>query len=105
FSRDWSSDVCSSDQSKLKGPKFNGADISWDELDTHVVTALGAAQAAGKQIRIVSSTINSPSTIAAIARFTEKYPTARLVEVDAVSYSGIIKANEGSFGKAAVPHY
>src|SRR5690606_35188986 len=93
------------DQSKLKGPKFNGADISWDELDTHVVTALGAAQAAGKQIRIVSSTINSPSTIAAIARFTEKYPTARLVEVDAVSYSGIIKANEGSFGKAAVPHY
>src|SRR3546814_216954 len=42
------------DQSKLKGPKFNGADISWDELDTHVVTALGAAQAAGKQIRIRS---------------------------------------------------
>ena len=93
------------DQSKLKGPKFNGADISWDELDTHVVTALGAAQAAGKQIRIISSTINSPSTLAAIARFTEKYPTAKLVEVDAVSYSGIIKANAGSFGKAAVPHY
>ncbi|HWK98914.1 MAG TPA: TAT-variant-translocated molybdopterin oxidoreductase, partial [Parapedobacter sp.] len=93
------------DQSKLKGPKFNGADISWDELDTHVVTALGAAQAAGKQIRIVSATINSPSTIAAIARFTEKYPTTKLVEVDAVSYSGIIKANEGSFGKQAVPHY
>jgi len=93
------------DQSKLKGPKFNGADISWDELDTHVVTALGAAQAAGKQIRIVSSTINSPSTIAAIARFTEKYPTARLVEVDAVSYTGIIKANGDTFGKPVVPHY
>lgn len=93
------------DQSKLKGPKFNGADISWDELDTHVVTALGAAQAAGKQIRIVSSTINSPSTIAVIARFTEKYPTAKLVEVDAVSYGGIIKANANSFGKEVVPHY
>jgi len=93
------------DMSKLKGPKFNGADISWDELDTHVVTALNAAAAAGKQIRIVSSTINSPSAIAAIARFTEKYPTARLVEVDAVSYSGIIKANQNSFGKAVVPHY
>ncbi|HWK55903.1 MAG TPA: TAT-variant-translocated molybdopterin oxidoreductase [Parapedobacter sp.] len=93
------------DQSKLKGPKFNGADISWDELDTHVVTALGAAQAAGKQIRIVSSTINSPSTIAVIARFTEKYPTAKLIEVDAVSYGGIIKANANSFGKEVVPHY
>ncbi|MFC7523865.1 TAT-variant-translocated molybdopterin oxidoreductase [Parapedobacter sp. GCM10030251] len=93
------------DTSKLKGPKFNGADISWDELDTHVVTALDAAQAAGKQIRIISSTINSPSAIAAIARFTQKYPNARLIEVDTVSYSGIIKANQNSFGKAVVPHY
>src|SRR5690606_6894023 len=93
------------DTSKLKGPKFNGADISWDELDTHVVTALDAAHAAGKQIRILSSTINSPSSLAAIARFTEKYPTARLIEVEAVSYSGMLKANQNSFGKAVVPHY
>lgn len=93
------------DMSKLKGPTFHGADIGWDELDTHVVTALDAARSAGKQIRIVSSTINSPSTIAAIARLTEKYPTTRLVEVDAVSYSGIIKANQNSFGKAVIPHY
>ncbi|GGH02844.1 quinol:cytochrome C oxidoreductase [Parapedobacter pyrenivorans] len=93
------------DQSKLKGPQFNGADISWDELDTHVVTALGAANTAGKQVRIIASTINSPSTIAAIARFTEKYPTTRLIEVDAVSYSAIIKANARTFGKAVVPHY
>ncbi|WP_257666063.1 TAT-variant-translocated molybdopterin oxidoreductase [Parapedobacter tibetensis] len=93
------------DMSKLKGPKFHGTDTTWDELDTQVVTALEAANAAGKQIRIVSSTINSPSAIAAIARFTEKYPTAQLVEVDTVSYSGIIKANQNSFGKAVVPHY
>src|SRR5690606_2999003 len=93
------------DQSKLKGPKLNGADTSWDELDKQVVAALGAAAAAGKQIRIVSGTINSPSTIAAISRFAEKYSTAKLVEVDTVSYSGIIKANEVSFGKAAVPSY
>ena len=93
------------DTSKLKGPKFKGADISWDELDSQVVAALDAANAAGKQIRIVSATINSPSSIAAIARFTEKYPTTRLVEVEAVSYSGILKANQNSFGKAVVPHY
>jgi len=93
------------DTSKAKGPKFNGADISWDELDTHVVAALDAANAAGKQIRIVSSTINSPSSLAAIGRFTEKYPTARLVEVEAVSYSGMLKANQQSFGKSVIPHY
>src|SRR5690606_40495161 len=46
-----------------------------------------------------------PSTIEDIASLTDKYQTARLVEVDAVSYSGIIKANQNSFGKAVVPHY
>jgi len=93
------------DMSKLKGPKFNGADISWEELDGRVTAALEAAQAAGKQIRIVASTINSPSALAAIARFSAKYGNARLIEVDAVSYTGIIKANQQSFGKAVIPHY
>src|SRR5690606_3719532 len=93
------------DMSKLKGPKFHGTDTTWEELDTQVVSDREAANAAGKQIRIVSSTVNSPSTIAAVARFTEKYPTARLIEVDAVSYSGISKANQNSFGKAVIPHY
>src|SRR5690606_7150260 len=63
------------------------------------------ANSAGKQIRIISSSINSPSALAAIAGFIAKYPTAKLVEVDAVSYAGIIKANQASFGKAAIPHY
>lgn len=94
------------DMSKLKGPQnANGEEISWTEVDSQVTTALSAAAAAGKQIRIVSSTINSPSALSAINEFIVKYPTAQLVEVDAVSYAGIIKANEQSFGKAAIPHY
>ncbi len=93
------------DMSKLQKPRYKGLDTEWDTLDKQVTAALTAAAAAGKQIRIVSSTINSPSGLAAIARFTEKYPTAKLVEVDAVSYAGIIKANRDSFGKAVLPHY
>jgi molybdopterin-containing oxidoreductase family iron-sulfur binding subunit len=94
------------DMSKLKGPQnANGDNISWSDVDSQVSAALSAATAAGKQIRIVSSTINSPSSLAAINEFILKYPTAKLIEVDAVSYAGIIKANEQSFGKAAIPHY
>jgi MoCo/4Fe-4S cofactor protein with predicted Tat translocation signal len=93
------------DTSKLKGPQMNGSDVSWSDLDAEVLKALNNASAAGKQIAIVSSTVNSPSAINAIARFTEKYPTAKLIEVDAVSYTGIIKANQDSFGKAVVPRY
>lgn len=93
------------DTSKLQGPKFQGEDVAWETLDGHVVAALNAAAAAGKQIRLVSSTINSPSALAVIARFTEKYPTAKLVEVDAVSYSGILNANQNTFGKFVIPQY
>src|SRR5690606_18809020 len=35
----------------------------------------------------------------------EKYPTSRLIEVDAVSYSGMIRANQNNFDKAVIPHY
>lgn len=93
------------DTSKLKGPKLNGEDVSWSTLDEQVIAALNTAAASGKQIRLISSTLNSPSALLAVARFAEKYPTVRLVEVDAVSYSGIIKANQRTFGKAVVPQY
>src|SRR5690554_606685 len=93
------------DTSKLKGPQLNGEDTSWEKLDAAVTAALDKAAGAGKQITLVASTINSPSALSAIAGFTEKYPTAKLVEVDAVSYSGIIKANSNTFGKSVLPRY
>lgn len=93
------------DMSKLKGPRSGGEGVSWEEVDKQVIAALDSASNAGKQIRIISSTINSPSALAAINEFTVKYPTAKLVIVDAVSYSGMIKANEASFGKAVIPQY
>jgi len=93
------------DMSKLKGPRAGNENISWEDLDQKVIAALNSAAGAGKQIRIVSSSINSPSALAVINEFVAKYPTARLVEVEAVSYTGLIKANERSFGKAAIPQY
>ena len=42
----------------------------------------------------LSSTIISPSTKQIIAEFTEKYPTTKHVSWDAVSFSGMMKANE-----------
>jgi len=93
------------DMSKLKGPLVKGKESDWETIDAQVVAALNAANSSAKQIRIVSSSINSPSTQAVIAQFIAKYPTAKLVEVDAVSYTGIIQANQTSFGKAVIPHY
>jgi MoCo/4Fe-4S cofactor protein with predicted Tat translocation signal len=91
------------DVSKLKGPVLNDAEVSWAKIDEFVKAEL--SKTGGKSIRIVSSTVNSPSTKAVIADFIAKYPSAKHVQVDSVSYTGILKANEGSFGKAVLPRY
>src|SRR5690606_15520744 len=93
------------DMSKLQNPQVGGKDVDWTKLDATVIAALDKAASAGKQITIVSNSVNSPSTLAAIAKLAEKYPTTTHVQVDAVSYSGIIEANRASFGKAVVPSY
>jgi MoCo/4Fe-4S cofactor protein with predicted Tat translocation signal len=93
------------DVSKLTDPTLKKAKASWSELDAFVKGELNKAQASGKKIRIVSSTLNSPSAKAVVADFAVKYPTTKHVQYDAVSYTGIIKANENSFGKAVLPKY
>ena len=97
------------DVSKLKNPVLKKGtslkDSTWSELDAFVKGELNKAQASGKKIRIVSSSLNSPSAKAVIADFAVKYPTTKHVQYDAVSYTGIIKANGNSFGKAVLPKY
>ena len=38
-------------------------------------------------------------------QFLAKYPGSRHVTYDAVSYSGMLLANEASYGKRAIPSY
>jgi MoCo/4Fe-4S cofactor protein with predicted Tat translocation signal len=85
------------DSARLKGPKKAGADIDWNTLDTEMKAALASANS----IRIVSNTIISPSTQRAINEFSAKYAgKVKHVQYDAVSYSGLAKANGGS-----IPNY
>jgi len=93
------------DVSKLKAPLLKKKEATWSEIDTFVKGELNKAQASGKKIRVVASSLNSPSAKGVVADFAAKYPTAKLVQYDAVSYTGIIKANENSFGKAVLPKY
>lgn len=93
------------DVSKLKDPVLNDADATWENIDQFVKQELLKVKTVGKKIRIVSSTVNSPSSKAAIADFTAQYPNTKHIQVDAISYTGMIKANENSFGKAVLPRY
>jgi MoCo/4Fe-4S cofactor protein with predicted Tat translocation signal len=72
----------------------------FDAFDKMVGTAIN-----GKTVVLLTSTINSPSTLAIIKEFLAKYPGSRHVQYDAVSYSGMIQANEACYGKRAIPSY
>ena len=93
------------DSNRIQNPKQDGAEVDWDSIDSFIKGELSAIKATGKKIAIVTSTINSPSTLSVIADFIAAYPTAKHVTYDAVSYTGIIQANQNSFGKAVLPHY
>ncbi|MBL0055420.1 MAG: TAT-variant-translocated molybdopterin oxidoreductase [Chitinophagaceae bacterium] len=75
----------------------------FDAMDKLVVNAM--AGLAGKPVVVLTSTVNSPSTLQIISEFVAKFPGSRHVQYDAVSYSGMIQANEACYGKKAIPSY
>ncbi len=88
------------DGARLNGPLAKGEPTTWKNVDDAVAKSLTT----GTNV-ILSSTIISPSTKAVIAEFTAKYPNTKHVTYDAVSYSGLIKANRNVFGKSVVSSY
>ena len=93
------------DTTRLRFPMQKaGADFkevtSFDNFDKLVGTAIS-----GKPVALLTSTINSPSTQQVINEFLAKYPDSRHVQYDAVSYSGMILANEACYGKKVIPSY
>nr|WP_293834162.1 TAT-variant-translocated molybdopterin oxidoreductase [uncultured Arsenicibacter sp.] len=93
------------DIDKLKGPKKGEADADWATVDREIISQLNAVAGRNGAIRIVTSTVLSPSTKAVVAEFAAKYPTAQHIMYDASSAFGIVQANQASFGKAVIPSY
>ena len=84
-----------------------GADFkeitTFEALDKMVLEAM--KEIGGKPLVLLTSTINSPSTLQIISEFLAKNAGSRHVQYDAVSYSGMILANEACYGKKYIPSY
>ena len=76
---------------------------SFDAFDKLVAGAMAGLN--GKPVVLLTSTINSPSTLEIIKEFLAKYPGSSHVQYDAVSYSGMLMANYVFYGKKAIPSY
>ncbi len=93
------------DSARLRNPMKGGKDADWNSIDTEVKGKLAAIAAAGGSIRILTSTIISPSMKAALAEFSVKYPGTQVISYDAVSQKAIADAHLASHGKAMLPTY
>ncbi len=93
------------DYNRIKGPsKIQDGQTQltdWETLDKEIMGKLNAQS----KVRIVSSTIMSPTALKAVGEFLIKYPNASHVMYDAVSSAALLDASEKCFGVRAVPDY
>jgi len=87
------------DSERLKGPVARNSEVSWEKIDSEIGSKLSG------NIRILSSTIISPSTKSVLANFKAKYPSTKHVVYDAVSYNAIAEGNKNVMAVSAIPSY
>ncbi|MEN9381536.1 MAG: hypothetical protein RI940_417 [Bacteroidota bacterium] len=87
------------DTARLRFPTIAGKEATFEAIDKAI-----AAELTGNAV-IVTSSITSPSTKEVVAKFLAKYPGSKHVTYDADSFSGMLLANEASYGKRVIPSY
>lgn len=95
------------DSTRLRGPLAAGKPASWDEVDEAIEDGLKKAAAGSGEVVVLTGTVISPSTQAAIRKVKAALgeDNVRTVSYDALSQYGMRKANEMTFGKAVLPDY
>ena len=100
---------------RLENPLLDKAETTWDDSDSKIKKQLSDIAASNGKIRILTNTIISPSTNAAIKDFIGAYSKndteseiesdIKHIQYDPKSYNGIRIANESSFGASVIPNY
>jgi molybdopterin-containing oxidoreductase family iron-sulfur binding subunit len=100
------------DGNRLKAPMIAGEETTWASIDNRLGKELEAIKAKGGNVRILTNSIISPSTKRVIDNFTAQFVGETAVEnvsshvnMDSISYAGVLDANEASFSKRVVPTY
>lgn len=93
------------DNLRLKSPKIEGKEVSWNEVNTKIKASLVEAKAKGGQIVLLTNTMASPSTDKLIADLTAKYGVVKHVVYDSVSDSNALDAFQTVYGFRALANY
>ena len=92
------------DNARIKNPLLKNKAIQWINADKEILAGLEKIKRNGQDIVLLTSTIFSPSTLKSIEDFKSQYPSAKVVNYDVVSYSGIADAYKVTTGKAGIPY-
>lgn len=93
------------DNDKVKQPKLDGKDETYDKVDDYVLNALTESSTQGKRIVLLSYSFPSPTFKKLFDEFKVKYPTAELVTYDAVPHAAALDAAQEVFGQRHLPVY
>lgn len=89
------------DNARLRQPYADGKEATFEAIDRMVKDGL----AASGNTYLVTASMMSPTTKEVIAKFQAKYPNAKHIVYDQISYSGMLLANQLSYGQLALPSY
>lgn len=93
------------DDIRYKAPMISGNEKDWDIVDAEIGGKLAAVSAKGGRIVLLTPTLASPTSQAAVAEFIKAFPQTSHIQYDVLSATGILKANEITFGKPFIPNY
>lgn len=93
------------DYNRIKGPSSvsegNLQDLDWKSLDEKLSQAFSSA----KNIRILSSTVMSPSALRTVEEFCQKYSGSKHIMYDSISSAALLDATKECLGERAIPDY
>jgi len=93
------------DSSRLMKPLANGIERTWEAQDDAIASKLEEISRSNGSVRVLTGTMTSPTTLAALGDFLKKFKNAKHVVYDAPSASAILDAHEIAFRKRVLPHY
>jgi MoCo/4Fe-4S cofactor protein with predicted Tat translocation signal len=88
------------DKARIRHPYAGDNEATFDAIDRVIKEGIGA-----KPAYLVTASILSPTTKEIITQFLAKYPAAKHIVYDGISYSGMLLANEACYGKKTLPTY
>jgi molybdopterin-containing oxidoreductase family iron-sulfur binding subunit len=93
------------DSQRLSVPLRRGQPSTWADVDKEITETLGRLRQDGGAVRILTTTITSPTTAALIAALVAGFKNARHVTYDPISASAILDAHALTHGARQLPRY